>query len=35
MTPTVVVCLAVLVAIVVFAVIMMIGFVLSRRPKEE
>jgi len=33
MTPTIVVCIAVLVAVVVFVVIMFVGFVLARRHK--
>ena len=34
MTPTIVVCIAVIVAVVVFVLIMFVGFVLARRPKE-
>ena len=35
MTPTIVVCIAVLVAVVVFVVIMFVGFVLARRHKAS
>ena len=35
MTPTIVVCIAVIVAVVVFAVMMFAGFVLARRHKVE
>ena len=35
MTPTIVVCIAVLVAVVVFVVIMFVGFVLARRRPQE